>query len=353
MHKAANRKYSASAPLKVLRLGNPVYAQSAWAKLTADYPITVTSTNSTNRSEFIEELKAGKYLDVGYITRTFESCKQTGLFDIELLDLIKEYTKVEAISHNGAGYDQVDATKCAELNIQVSNVPTAVDNATADTAVYLVLGAVRNFQYSTERMKAGAWPSTKCAGADVGHDPDGKVLGILGMGGIGRTIRDRLEPFGFKGIAYHNRKQLSDDLAKGAEYCATPDELYKRADVICVSVPLNKATKHMINEKAFESMKDGVIIVNTARGPIVDESALKKALQSGKVGAFAADVWENEPNVDMELIAMRNVTCLPHMGTFTVETMKKMEEFVVKNVETFVETGDVLSLVSECSSLRK
>lgn len=341
------RNYSTSKNLNILRLGPTRFADKAWSDLVSKYNVNIIETNATNRDQFINELKQGKYADVGFITRTFESFKQTGMVDKDLLELINKYTKVKGIAHNGAGYDQVDAIECGKLGIQLSNVPNLVDDATADTAVYLLIGAIRNFQLSSENMKKGLWKTKKCADTPIGNDPEGKVLGILGMGGIGRTIRDRLLPFKFSKILYHNRNQLPKDIEKGAVYCKTAEELFKNSDIISISVPLNKHTKHIINSESLKFMKDGVVIVNTARGPVIDESALKEALKNGKVGAFGADVWINEPNVDTELINLPNVTCLPHMGTHTVETMKAMEEFVVKNVEEFIKTNKVLTIVPE------
>ncbi|KAG7749477.1 hypothetical protein KL912_001478 [Ogataea haglerorum] len=338
--------YRSMSTVKVLRFGPIRYAQEAWQKLEQRPNVEVVESGASSRAEFLKELDEGKFKDVNVIARTFESVKQTGLLDKELLALLKEKTSLQAISHNGAGYDQVDAVECGRLGIQVSNVPSLVDAATADTHIYLLLGALRNFQDSTLRMLQGKWPSEKCAGTPVGHDPEGKVLGIYGMGGIGRAVRDRAKPFGFRKILYHNRNRLAPELEQGAEYVSM-DELLSQADVISINIPLNDATRHSINKDTIAKMKDGVVIVNTARGPIVDESALLPALKSGKVGAFGSDVFENEPNVNMELIRQPNVVSLPHMGTHTVETMKAMEEFVVQNVAAFVDQGKVLSIVPE------
>ncbi|TID24769.1 hypothetical protein CANINC_002993 [Pichia inconspicua] len=342
--------YTPHNPLKVLNLGPIRFAHRSWEELSTKYNVEILETSADNRDDFIKELISGKLQSANYIARTFESAQRTGLFDEFLLKLVKEHTQVKAISHCGAGYDQVDAIACGKLGIQLSNVPNVVDNATADTAVYLLLGAMRNFQLGAENMKKGLWKSNgKCGGTPYGHDPERKVLGILGMGGIGRTIRDRLLPYGFSKILYHNRKPLSSDLGKGAIYCKTKEELYKKADIICISIPLNEHTKHSVNADAFSQMKNGVTIVNTARGPIVNEADLKEALKNGKVGSFGSDVWENEPDVDMELISMPNVTVLPHMGTHTYETMQGMEEHVVQNIIHYYETGKVLSMVPELS----
>lgn len=343
-----NRKMTTLAykSLTVLRLGPTVYAEDAWQEMSKNYNVKIVECKPKNRQEFISDLRAGKYADADYITRTFYSANWTGLFDKELAKEIKEHTKVKAVSHNGAGYDQVDAVAFGELGIQVSNVPGLVDNATADTHIYLLLGAMRVFQLGTERMKLGLWPKELNSKVPMGHDPEGKVVGIFGMGGIGRAIRDRLIPFHPKEIIYHNRHQLDSDLEGVAKYVSF-DELLAQSDIICVSIPLNSHTKHIINKDTIGKMKDGVVIINTARGAVIDEADMIPALKSGKVGALGSDVWENEPNANPEIYNLPNVTALPHLGTHTIETAKEMEEYVVKNVETFAETGKVLAMVPE------
>ncbi|ODV85164.1 hypothetical protein CANARDRAFT_199044 [[Candida] arabinofermentans NRRL YB-2248] len=342
---------STSSPTtKVLRFGPIRFGQGAWDDLSKNYNVEVVESAASSRAEFVAELKSGKFQDVSIITRTFESVKQTGLYDKELIADIVANTKVKAISHNGAGYDQIDADECGANGIQLSNVPSLVDAATADTHIYLLLGALRNFQLSTQNLNKGQWPTQKCAGTPIGHDPEGKVLGIYGMGGIGRAVRDRAAPFGFSKIIYHNRNKLSDELEGGATY-VTFDELLAQSDVISINIPLNAATKYSINAKAIEKMKTGVVIVNTARGPVIEEAALLPALKSGKVASFGADVWENEPNINMELATLPNVIALPHMGTHTVETIKAMEEYVVKNVATYLDTGRVLAMVPELKNV--
>lgn len=137
----------------------------------------------------------------------------------------------------GAGYDQVDIQACSSRSppILVSNVPTAVDDATADVNMFLIIGALRNFNTGMQALRQGKWrgqPPPR-----LGHDPEGKVLGILGMGGIGRNLKKKAEAFGMK-IIYHNRRRLSDDLANGAEYVSF-DELLERSDVVSLNLPLN------------------------------------------------------------------------------------------------------------------
>jgi gluconate 2-dehydrogenase len=331
-----------SAMAKVLRLGKVEFAHDKWAQLAQK--AQVVECTSKDRQQFFEDLK-GKYSDITHITRTFASVAQTGRFDAELaanLPLL-----VKCIAHCGAGYDQIDVGPFSERKIQISNVTTPVEAPTADTAVFLVLAAMRNFQQGISLTLEGKWPSGgKCAGASLGHDPVGKTVGILGMGGIGRAIRDRLVPFGFKRTVYYNRSRLSPELEKLSEYVSF-DELVQQSDVILISVPLNPHTRHLINGKVISSMKDGVVIVNTARGPIIDEAELVPHLKSGKVGAFGSDVFEHEPEVPSELLLLPNVVALPHMGTHTYESIKEMEEFVVENIELCMASGKVITLVPE------
>lgn len=331
---------------KVLRLGNIEFAHEKWAKLAQ--MAEVVECTSKDRKQFFEDLK-GKYSDITHITRTFASVSQTGRFDAELAEKLPPLVK--CVAHCGAGYDQIDVDPFSERKIQISNITTPVEAPTADTAVFLVLAAMRNFQQGISLTLEGKWPNgEKCAGARLGHDPVGKTLGILGMGGIGRAIRDRLAPFGFKRSIYYNRSRLSPELEKQSEYVSF-DELVQQSDVILVSVPLNANTRHLINDKVIKSMKDGVVIVNTARGPIINEAELVPHLKSGKVGAFGSDVFEHEPEIPSELLLLSNVVALPHMGTHTYEAIQEMEEFVVDNVMLCITSGKVNTLVPEQKSI--
>lgn len=326
---------------KILRLGDWSHSTEKWSELAQI--AEVVDCESKNRAEFLNDLQ-GKYSDVTSIARTFASLGSTGRFDAELAAHLPN--SVLTVSHCGAGYDQVDVQPLTDRNIQLSNVTTPVEAPTALTAVYLTLTAMRNFQEGHNLLVQGQWPVAKAAGAKFGLDPEGKVVGILGMGGIGRAIRDRLEPFGFEKIVYYNRSRLSPELEKGAEYVGF-DELLATADVILVSVPLNAKTRHLINADTLGKMKDGVVIVNTARGAVIDEAALTKLLKAGKVGAFGLDVFEHEPEASPELYNLPNVVSLPHMGTHSVQAIRNMEEFVVANIHTFLTTGKVKTVVPE------
>ena len=155
---------------------------------------------------------------------------------------------------------------------------------------------------------------------DLGHDPEGKTLGILGMGGIGGALARRAAPFDMK-IQYHNRRRVAPEKnPTGAEYVSL-EHLLATSDVISVHLPLSDRTRHFIGREEISMMKDGVVIVNTARGPIIDEEALVEALESGKVFGAGLDVFEREPEIHEGLIRNNNTVLLPHTGTATYETM--------------------------------
>ncbi|XBW37351.1 hypothetical protein QEN19_002931 [Hanseniaspora menglaensis] len=330
----------------VLRLGDIKYAQDKWNTFgeTYNYIAINSNENVTTRAEFLKDLDSGKYDGIVGITRTFPSVALTGRFDEELISHLPE--SIKFICHNGAGYDQVDAVAAAKRGIQVGNVPHLVNDPTSDTHVFLLLGALRNFKNGIISLGKGEFN----ANCPPGYDPVEKpVVGVLGLGGIGRDVVKKLQPFGFKKFIYHNRNRLSEDLEQGCEWVSF-DDLLAQSDIINVCIPLNPHTKHILNKAAFDKMKQGVIIVNTARGAVIDEAELVNQLKSGKVGAAGLDVFEHEPNVTLEnneLIKMRNVFALPHQGTNTFNTIKKMEEDVVDNALGYLTNGKLVNLVPE------
>lgn len=276
------------------------------------------------------------------------SVRITGLIDEELVNVLPKSWRY--LSSCGAGYDQILADACSQRDppLLVSNVPTAVDDATADTAIFLMLGALRNFNVSMQTLRRGEFRGK--IGVDLGHDPRGKILGILGMGGIGRNMAQKAAVFGMKTI-YHNRRKLSDEKAGGAEYVSF-DELLQRSDVLSLNLPLNKHTRHIISEKEFKAMKQSCIIINTARGAVIDEAALVKALDDGQIAGAGLDVFEEEPKVHPGLIANEKVMLLPHMGTWTLETMKAMEEWTIDNVRMAVTEGKLKSIIPEQENMQ-
>ncbi|KAI9837928.1 MAG: hypothetical protein M1837_002667 [Sclerophora amabilis] len=328
---------------KVILLGEIEHAHDEWQNLSELAELIEPKARS--REEFIKECQDGGLDGVVAAYRTFSSFAITGRFDEELISSLPSSLKF--ISHNGAGYDQVDVASCTKRGIRVSNVPTAVDDATADINMFLILGALRGLNPSMFALRDGKWRGHPPP--PLGHDPEGKVLGVLGMGGIGRNLKKKAEAFGMT-VQYFNRKQLSDELSGGAKYVSF-DELISTSDVISLNLPLNKNTRHIISTHEFDKMKTGVVIVNTARGAVMDEDALVRALDSGKVLSCGLDVYEEEPKIHSGLVANPHVMLVPHMGTWTVETQTAMENWNISNVRSALETGKLKSPVPEQADL--
>ncbi|KAI6794095.1 glyoxylate reductase [Hortaea werneckii] len=330
---------------KVLLLGKIDHATQTWENL-SDIAELI-QPQSTNRADFIAECKSGGLDGVAACYRTFASASITGPWDEELIAALPR--SLLWCSHNGAGYDQIDVAACSARDppLRVANVPVVPDDATADTAVFLILGALRGFNTSLFAAREGKWRGQPPP--PLGHDPQGKTLGILGMGGIGRNMMRKCEAFGMKAI-YHNRKKLSEEMAGGAEYVGF-EELLARSDVLSLNLPLNKNTRHIISTPEFTKMKRGIVIINTARGAVMDESALVSALESGQVASAGLDVYEEEPKIHEGLLKNPHVMLLPHMGTWSQETQEEMEKWCIGNIRAGLETGKLKSPVPEQADL--
>ncbi|KAG6062329.1 hypothetical protein E4U32_002534 [Claviceps aff. humidiphila group G2b] len=304
----------------------------------------VTQVTSGNRDEFLRDCDGGKYNNVVAILRTFDSVQITGRFDAELISHFPP--SVRFVCHDGAGYDQIDIEPCTARGISVSNTPKAVDAATANTAIFLILGALRRAWIPQTALREGKWRGA----SPLGRDPHHLTLGILGMGGIGTATAKRAAALGFK-LQYHNRKPVADldsqfSIEAAPRYVSF-DDLIKTSDVISVHLPLGPTTKGFIGKKELSAMKDGVIIVNTARGAIIDEAALAESLDSGKVWSVGLDVFENEPEIEPRLIKNPAAVLLPHIGTATTDTQKEMEILAIDNVKGAIANGTLLTQVPE------
>ncbi|KAF2869954.1 glyoxylate reductase [Massariosphaeria phaeospora] len=328
---------------KVLLLGEIEHAHESWNSLAT--LAELVSPRACSRAGFLDECKSGELDGIVVIYRTFASVDTTGRFDEELVKVLPETLKF--ICHNGAGYDQVNVHACTDRGIRVSNTPKAVDDATADVNMFLILGALRRFNPSMVALREGKWRGHPLP--PLGHDPKGKTLGILGMGGIGRNLRKKAEAFGMR-VVYHNRQKLSEELAGKAEYVGF-EELLATSDVISLNLPLNTETRHKISTRELEATKRGVVIVNTARGAVLDEVALVQALDSGHVASAGLDVYEDEPAIHPGLLKNPHVILIPHLGTWTVETQTAMEELNISNVRAALETGILKSAVPEQADL--
>ncbi|EXJ82176.1 D-3-phosphoglycerate dehydrogenase [Capronia coronata CBS 617.96] len=323
---------------KILLLGEICHAQAQWEALN-DLGELVRPI-AKNRDEFIRECEEGGLDGVIAAYRTAESIDITGHFDKELMSVIPKSWVF--LASCGAGYDPIDVKACSrrEPPLRVSNVPTAVNDATADTAIFLMLGALRNFNPSMHTLRQGNWRGKQPVA--LGHDPQGKVLGILGMGSIGRNISAKAAAFGTSTI-YHNRRKIEGETIEYVSF----EDLLRRSNVLSLNVPLNSKTRHIISTAQLEMMKPTSIVINTARGAVLDEVALVEALENGTIAGAGLDVFEEEPNIHPGLIQNKNVILLPHMGTHTTETKRKMEEWTIENIREALEKGRLMSPVPE------
>ncbi|KAI8146007.1 D-isomer specific 2-hydroxyacid dehydrogenase [Fennellomyces sp. T-0311] len=302
---------------------------------------SIAFMQSKTRAEFFEDLKT-KYKDVTSIYLGYHGAPVVGPFNKEFIDRLPD--SVKFLCYNAAGYDGVDIDSCTARGIRVSNTPAAVDAATADIAVILILSTFRNTTQSEKNLREGRWKH----GVALGNDPEEKVLGILGMGGIGKAVAKRMAGFDMK-IQYHNRTRLTPEVEK--QYNATYvdfDTLLRTSDCIYVSVPLNKATYHLLDAPQFAIMKDGAIVVNTARGKVINEAAMVGALETGKLAAVGLDVFEGEPDViHPGLLTHPRSVLLPHIGTGTKETMYKMEVVCLNNFEAALVSNTLVNPIPE------
>ncbi|KAJ6145624.1 NAD-dependent D-isomer specific 2-hydroxyacid dehydrogenase [Penicillium chermesinum] len=259
-----------------------------------------------------------------------------GLSSILSLKEFPTGTREEFIQNCKSGqYDDVVVIYRSNTSNKLAN------NATADVGIFLMLGALRQAYVPLTALREGKW----LGNTPLGNDPKGKVLGILGMGGIGREMATRAKAFGMT-IIYHNRSRLSADLENGANYVSF-DELLAQSDVLSLNLALNASTRHIIGAPELAKLKDGVVIVNTARGAIIDEKALVSAIDSGKVRSAGLDVFENEPAIEPGLVNNPRVFLLPHIGTMTYETQKEMEILVLDNLRSAIEKGTLITQVPE------
>jgi glyoxylate reductase len=248
--------------------------------------------------------------------------------DEELLEAAGQ--RLRCVANVAVGYDNVDVAAAARRGVVVTNTPGVLDDATADLTMALLLAATRRLAEGDRLIRSGrgwTWGMSFMLGSSL----RGKLLGIVGLGGIGRRVAERARAFGM-GIAYHQRGEApAEAIASLAAERLPLEELLARADVLSLHCPLTPETRHLIDAAALARMKPSAVLVNAARGPIVDEAALAEALAAGRIAAAGLDVYEREPAVEPALLGLENVVLSPHLGSATVETRTAMAELAARN----------------------
>src|ERR1700735_4182085 len=256
-------------------------------------------------------------------------------------DLMARFSKLEIVASFGVGYDHMDVKYAAAHDVVLTNTPNVLTEEVADTALGLLLCTVREFSQAERYVRAGKWrergyPLTKATLRN-------RTVGMVGMGAIGQAIARRLDAFGGP-VVYHTRKPRRD---RSYRHCPSLLEMARAVDILMVIVPGGPGTQNLINAEVLEALGPEGILINMARGSVVDEPALIKALQDKRIMAAGLDVFAKEPDVPRELIAMDNVVLFPHLGSASVYTREKMDQLVVDNVAAWAAGKPPLTPVPE------
>jgi glyoxylate reductase len=282
------------------------------------FDVTVLYERPPERGELLEAVRGAN----GILSTATEKV------DGEVMDAAGDGLKV--VANMAVGYDNIDVGAAKGRGIVVTNTPGVLDETTADVAFMLMLAAARRLGEGERLLRAGKWEwwgPKQLRGLDVW----GKKLGIVGLGRIGQAVARRARGFGME-ILYHNRSRNEDaEEELGARYLELQD-LLGESDFISIHTPLTDETRHLIGAKELERMKPGAVLVNTSRGPVVDEGALADALENGRIFAAGLDVYEEEPKVHPKLLELENVVLAPHIGSASIETRDKMATLAAENL---------------------
>jgi len=263
--------------------------------------------------------------------------------DEELLSAAGDNLK--AVCNVAVGYNNIDVASCMKRNLIVTNTPGVLTDATADIAMSLILMTTRRLgegERVIRSQKPWAWGMFYMLGSSIQN----RQLGIVGMGQIGMATAKRAASFGMK-IAYTRRNRLEENIEKelNATYM-TMDELLQTSDVVSLHCPYSEKTHHLISAKELSMMKNSAFLINTARGPIVDEAALVEALVKKDIAGAGLDVYEEEPKVNPGLLNLENVVLIPHLGSATVETRTAMANLAIDNLISVLDGKGALNLVT-------
>jgi lactate dehydrogenase-like 2-hydroxyacid dehydrogenase len=256
-------------------------------------------------------------------------------------ELMGRFPKLEIVASFGVGYDHMDVKWAAAHGVVLTNTPDVLTEEVADTALGLLLCTVREFPQAERYLRAGKWlernyPLTKATLRN-------RTVGMVGMGAIGQAIARRLDAFGAP-VVYHTRKPRRD---VSYLHCPSLIEMARAVDILMVIVPGGPGTQNLINAEVLDALGPDGILINMARGSVVDEPALIEALQDKRIMAAGLDVFASEPEVPPELIAMDNVVLFPHLGSASVYTREKMDQVIVDNIAAWAAGKPPLTPVAE------
>jgi glyoxylate reductase len=245
-------------------------------------------------------------------------------------DVIDNLKCCKVIANYAVGYNNIDTNYARKKNIIVTNTPDILTDATADLTLTLILSCARRLVEGDKMIRTNkfkGWSPNLLLGTDINN----KILGVIGAGRIGSAVIKRASAFGMKSIYYNRSRNLEIENLYSSKKVSL-DYLLKNSDVISIHLPLNPGTKNLLNKEKLSLLKNNSILINTARGEIIDENHLIQLLKMKKIFAAGLDVYVNEPNINIKFLKLSNVILAPHIGSATIETRSKMAELAVKNV---------------------
>lgn len=309
----------------VLQVG-PLKASLAQT-LQDDYAAYVLPDSSTDREAFLSSHGA----DITAVVTSGRTGVDAGLMSV--------LPNLGAVVNFGVGYDTTDVDAAAERGVAVSNTPDVLTDCVADTAVGLMIDVMRRFSAADRYVRAGRWPVDGMY--PLTRQVSNTHVGIIGLGRIGSAIAKRLSAFGCT-VSYHNRNQVAES---PYTYVSSAEELAERVDVLVIAAAGGSGTAKLVNREVIDALGADGYLVNIARGSVVDEVALVEALAAGRIAGAGLDVFADEPNVPDALLAMDNVVVLPHVGSGTVQTRAAMEALTLRNLDSFLATGALVTPV--------
>ncbi|KAH8689881.1 putative 2-hydroxyacid dehydrogenase [Talaromyces proteolyticus] len=321
---------------RVVALGTPKYVGDDYlAQFSEDFNFSVLEAydRKTTQALLPETIKKDGPIDAFIIrmgTPPYEP------FDEDLLSPL--VSDCQIITSASAGYNEFDVQWMAKQGIWFCNTLDAVAEATADMAIFLMLAVLRNTTNAEKSAREGSW--RVAPGLVPARDPSELTLGIVGLGAIGKYLAKKAAVFNLK-VVYHNRNQLSaeEEAQYGVSYCRTLHEMLSVSDIVSINCPLNEKTTGLIGAAEFACMKDGVFVVNTSRGPVIDEKSLIEALESGKVTRAGLDVFANEPNINTYFLNSDKVVIQPHLGGLTDIAFQRAERECFENIRALFQKG--------------
>jgi D-3-phosphoglycerate dehydrogenase len=256
-------------------------------------------------------------------------------------DLLSSAKRLKVVGRAGIGLDNVDIPAATKRGIAVMNTPGGNVITTAEHAIAMMLSLTRKIPTGTSTLKQGKWEKKKLQGREIFN----KVLGVIGFGKIGSIVADRARGLKMRVIVY-DPYVTPENIEKAGFQSVSLEELYKQSDYITIHVPKLNDTVGFLNKKAFDQMKDGAMVINCARGGIVNESDLYAAIKSGKIAGAALDVFEKEPPGDNPLFELDNLVCTPHLGASTKEAQTNVAVQVAAQIIDFLKNGTIMNAVN-------